>query len=218
VGHPQLGWSEGWATRPADSTRWNYNAIALSTGTSATDAFNLYVRRFANAELGLNPVANIDNPGVLPITQVGQKIRFRLAVGWKSFFSGPFTVKVKEFDPAGLRFSIVTMSDHPLAGWRYWRAVQAQPGELVVETGAVDAPFSPSALLVDPWLRLDQTDMWKSYLQYIQSAMGSTRANDPSYGDDELDGIWDLDNQNPVKREQILTNICGLGPEGFCRP
>jgi hypothetical protein len=131
---------------------------------------------------------------------------------------GPFTVKVKEFAPAGRRFSIVTMSDHPREGWRYWRALQAQAGELVLETGAVDGPASPSAVLLDRFLRLDQTNMWKSYLEDVQTRTGATRANDAAYDDDVLNGIWDLNNQNPTKKEEILTNICGPGPGGFCRP
>ena len=50
----------------------------------------------------------------------------------------PFSVGVERFGPANHVVSVVTLTGHPLAGWRYFRVYSIAPNDVVVETGAVD--------------------------------------------------------------------------------
>jgi hypothetical protein len=60
----------------------------------------------------------------------------------------------------------------------------------------------------------DQVLLWKEYLIDIKERLQAARANDPNFGDDKLNGVW---NQHAPTKEYLLTGICGTDPNAFCR-
>jgi hypothetical protein len=44
--------------------------------------------------------------------------------------------------------------------------------------------------------------------------LGAQRAQDPAYGDTQLNGLWNTD---APSKEYLLTAICGTDPQAFCR-
>ena len=43
-------------------------------------------------------------------------------------------------DPIAHVISVVSLQNHPLAGWRYWRVYSIGTNDVVIETGAYDQP------------------------------------------------------------------------------
>jgi hypothetical protein len=199
----------------------------LLTDQSPQQIFEL-IRSFdarLNEDNGGNSVARILSP--TPVTGVGDRMKFELKLNVSDFCGigplicvpqMPFTVTVKRYEPAQFTMSAVTMSDHPLAGWRYWRVAQTAPGEVLIETGAVDTTMGVEST-IGPWLnfltgaKTDQVKIWKEYLLDIQRRLGAARANDPNYGDDKLNGVW---NSQAPPKSYLLTGICGGDTTAFC--
>jgi hypothetical protein len=206
-------------TNCLNATNANYNAIELLTDKTPQEVFDLYVLTFAE-RLKDNTISALTDDTTTPVSAVGNQVTFRLLKkegllgGFKAWAVDPFTVSVKRYDPSSHLFSIVTMSNHPLAGWRYWKTYQNGPGGVVIETGAVDTCIGFKACTGGYFAGSDQVTIWHDYLTHIKDALSVQRVSDPNFGDDRLNGVWN----GSVDREYILTNICGPGPGGFCRP
>lgn len=191
----------------------NYNAIELATTLSPQQVFDLYLRTFVNKLIN-NPIASVVSTN--NVDGIGDDVRFEMR-GWKGYLQDRFTVRVKRYEPNMAEpekylFSIVTMSDHPLAGWRYWRVYRSSPSTVVIETGAVDKPFTLGAKIGNVFLKDDQIKMWKEFMNSIKQLIPADRTTNPEFGDDVLNGKWG------VRYEENLVEICGPGPGGFCRP
>lgn len=64
------------------------------------------------------------------------------------------------------------------------------------------------------FIKNKQTKIWKEYLEDVMNRLQATRTNNPSYGDAQLDGVW---NENAPSKDYLLTAICGTDPNAFCR-
>ena len=219
------------------SLRSNYNSIEILTTVTADTIFSNYLQTFNGAGFLANQNDQVDiiNSPPPPVTAAGQDITFAL----NSFVSyvlypwgcgplgdlpcgplqGPFTVQTERFDPSADTISVVTMTGHPLAGWRYFRVFAVGTNDLVVETGAVDTYaggghfFSPAARPLN-WagyyiFRNKQLKIWEEDLRYIlrdiQMNLDSkaVQGSNPQYN--IVKGIWDP--QTP-SQSYILNNVC----------
>jgi hypothetical protein len=101
----------------------------------------------------------------------------------------------------------MTDPNHPLAGWRYWRAFTVTGGHIRVETGAIDVPAPGIKNFFGFWIsRGQQLDTWRQYMDHIWSVLnasnGASRLVDgPREG--YLSGVWEFD------KAYIIENICG---------
>lgn len=85
---------------------------------------------------------------------------------------GPFSVQTERFDATADTISVVTLTGHPLAGWRYWRVFQVGTNDLVIEIGAVDTyaggklrhPLNYAGYYL---AKGDQIKVWEDDLRYI---------------------------------------------------
>jgi hypothetical protein len=144
-----------------------------------------------------------------PVGGIGQKLTFTLK-GFNGLLQSPFSVKVKRYSGAARVFSAVTLQGHPLAGWRYWRAVQlgGGTGHLLVESGAIDTPGPGLKNLIGFWYtQSDQLRIWQEELEYILRDSGARQV--PDYGSALTAGVWGYD------KSYIQNNICD--GEAFCK-
>lgn len=205
------------APKAGEELQTNYNAILLVTSVPAQQIFDEHVRDFADS-LAQNSIAQvIDLESDLPVDAVGDNVRFRLAT-WRGIFQWPFTVRVKRYLPNSYEFSIVTLDDHPLAGWRFWRVKQFSATEVLIETGSVDKPVGVvNDLIGNTFFGDDQIHIWRDYLLRIQQLLGAPRSSNANYGEDKVNGVWEPAD-SVVDHDYILEGICGPQPGGFCRP
>jgi leucyl-tRNA synthetase len=162
----------------------------------------------------------------LPVTGGGQNITFRLK-NWKNYvgcvipvvicpIQGPFSVQTERFDTTADTISVVTLTGHPLAGWRYWRVFQVGTNDLVIESGAVDTYAGgklqhPLNYLGYYVAKGDQVKVWEDDLRYILrdlQANGDSTAvqgTKPQYN--VVKGAWDPNPQVP-SQSYILNNVC----------
>lgn len=161
------------------------------------------------------------------MTGSGQVVLIKL----KGFPFTGFAILTERFDTANNTVSVVTLTGHPLAGWRYWRVYSIGTNDIVIETGAYDQPAPGPAILGDFGSAVSVLNyagyyitqgsvkkIWQEYLQYIkkdlnaqqgtnlQNSLGgiSLRTFPPGNGP-LLVGYWDYygDFTN-----YILNNVC----------
>jgi hypothetical protein len=129
----------------------------------------------------------------------------------------PFSVQVERFDSTADTLSVVTLSGHPLAGWRYWRVFSVGTNDIVVETGAVDTYFGSENPKVHPlnWagyyiFRGDQLKTWEEDLRYIlrdivQKHIDPRAVQGTNAQYNIVGGAW---NPQSPSQTQILNNVC----------
>jgi hypothetical protein len=222
----------------------NYNSIELLTTASPDTIFTEYLATFAGAGLPPNNINGqiindqvdlIRNPPP-PVTTTGQNITFELK-SWLSYsnplqpfgcgplnlpcppLQGPFTVQTERFDTSVDTISVVTMTGHPLEGWRYWRVFSIGTNDLVVETGAVDT-YAGASNMYSPLLHPlnfsgyyifhnKQLKIWEEDLRYILKAVQTNDDSGARQGTNlqwnVVKGAW-----NPPSPSQnyILYNVC----------
>lgn len=210
----------------------NYNSIEILTTVSPDTIFSKYIQTFAGAG---NPPAGTANPNTEvtiinapppPITATGQNITFRLddflnytfcAInGLPCPMQGPFSVQSERFDTTAHTISAVTLTGHPLAGWRYWRVYSVGTNDVVVETGAVDTsyggllhPLNYAGYYLTKGIQLKT---WEDDLRYI---FNQIKANDdphavegttPQYN--IVKGEWNQAVPGSPSQTDILENVC----------
>jgi hypothetical protein len=114
---------------PGDTTnQYNYNAIEFATSLPPQSVFSPQVTTYAHSlEALTNDVVKVVS--FMPadgVPGIGFDVKFQFTNVAKDWVVPTFTVRVKRFEPNTVEpgnylFSVVTMSDHPLAGWRFWR-------------------------------------------------------------------------------------------------
>ncbi len=96
----------------------------------------------------------------------------------------PFSVRTKRYDSQKHVIAVVTLQGHPLRGYRFWRVFSPddQPGDFVVETGALDEP-GPGPLDGIKFLagQSAQLRIWQEYLQDALRQSQGTEYFDPAY-------------------------------------
>ena len=206
----------------------NYSAVRILTDASPDLIFNDYVRTFSGVNAGDQATAVVPNGAV---SAVGQRVTFTLSVPI-AVLQGPFAVETVRFDPENRTIAVKTVTEghpldplpgHPLEGWRYWRVRQVGPGEVLVETGAVDRPALGPATILWPVTTMAnyanfflfksmQTVIWTQYLDHIVDELNAITTG-PQY---LRNGAWD----DPVfNQTYIMTHVCGAPPtpQGFCQ-
>src|SRR5262249_50086441 len=145
----------------------------------------------------------VSNGGVadvmgVPANSVGQEITFFLKGPLNIFGIGQryFSVRVKHLDQQAGYFSVVTLTGHPLAGYRFWRVTDVGEGFLKLETGAVEHPWR--------WIDYIKTlaggnyamfTMWEGMLRDADKFSGG-KLLEPAY---LIGGIW-----APWHKEEFL--------------
>jgi hypothetical protein len=206
----QFGWNRA---KPAYYT--NYNAVELNTTVAPQTVFDGIITTFSGVEAG--NVATVSIPGDR-VTGLDQVVTFTLE-GVASYAQGPFSVRSVRFAPAAGTLAVETMPDHPLRGWRFWRAFTTAPGRLKVETGAFDVPAVNGAwrttlnyvgyYILEKFTKA-QTEIWRRYMEYIKAELAPSGAT--VFAQSLISGRWDHDHK------YIMTHVCGQTPtaQGFC--
>jgi hypothetical protein len=196
--------------------RSNYNAVELLTPVSADDVFNIFLRTFSGVNAGDVASVLIATPD-RTVTNIGQTLSFTLDNPILAFLQPPFSVTTIRFDVDQHTISAKTDANHPLSGWRYWRVCELTPGDLVVETGAVDSPATgknPLAnyfgFLIDKTAKGDQLAIWKEDLEYILTTSGAQRGT--SIPLNLIDGVWDSGTFN---KRYIMQHVLGPAERVF---
>ena len=186
----------------------NYNSIEIYTSLSPDFIFSHYIQTFAGAMPDTNDVASTSTG--TNVTAPGQKVTFTLG-GLMALGQAPFSVESERVDVANDTLSVVTLTGHPLAGWRYWRAYSVDTNDVVIETGAIDTNAPGLLNWAGYWVfRSQQTKMWKEYMQYIlfnirEFDHAAVEGGNPFYN--IVNGLWDP----PIPTHaQILQNVCQL--------
>ena len=132
------------------------------------------------------------------------------------------------FDSANHVISVVTLKGHPLAGWRYWRVYSIGTNDVVIETGAYDAPGPFSKNFVGYFLAQDWGTIskgWREYMEYIrrQPDMNTSPVffhpvinigdQGPVPVQTLLNGLWD---RTGFYTDYLRNNICQPPGAGTC--
>ena len=128
----------------------------------------------------------------------------------------PFKVKIVRFDPAASTLVAETVPpEHPLRGWRYWKAYNPGPDTLIVESGALDRPapgWYPHREVLN-WLGFifdgpilgQQMQLWKEYIVHVKTSLELPEHSPPRFpGVGLVDGRWGW-----MDKAYILDNLCG---------
>jgi hypothetical protein len=218
----------------------NYNAIEILTTASPDTIFSKYLQTFNGAGYlqGVNDQVTMENFPPPPVTGSGQNLTFVLTsfVSYTNYpwgcgpwgdlscgpLQGPFTVQTERFDTAAHTISVVTLTGHPLEGWRYFRVFSIGTNDLVIETGAVDT-YNGGGNALSPLLssknwfgyyffRYQQMKIWEEDLRYILSDLvqsktdiNAVQGTTPQYN--VVQGVWNP--QPPLPSQAyILNNVC----------
>ena len=186
----------------------NYNSIELLTTATPDFIFNQYIQTFAGVQIGNgNDIATV--PVGTNITDINQTVAITLT-GDLVLLQPPFKIASERFAPEADTLSVVTLTGHPLAGWRYWRAYSVGTNDVVIETGAVDTNGPGLLNWTGYWIfRYRQMKMWQEYLEYIESDIHNHWDHNSVQGSqlkfNIVDGAW---NPSEPSQGDILFNIC----------
>ncbi len=158
----------------------NVNAIELLTTATPSFIFQNYLQNYAGLTGRRNSVAQFfgSTGGNPVVTGSGQVVLIKL----HGFPFTAFAILTERFDITNNTVSAVTLTGHPLAGWRYWRVYSIGTNDVVIETGAYDQPAPGPAILGSFGLGVSVlnyagyyifqgsvTKIWQLDLGYIQS-------------------------------------------------
>jgi RHS repeat-associated protein len=118
----------------------------------------------------------------------GSVLEFSLP-GWRGAARPPFRVRVINYEPNEI-FSVVTLKGHPLAGYRFWRVLEGENGNIVVQTGAVEHVANR---LESSWpLKGDADDhaflLWRQVMDDVLDFSDGRRVRGTEF--DDLEGTW----------------------------
>jgi IPT/TIG domain/Bacterial Ig-like domain (group 2)/Galactose oxidase, central domain len=211
---------------PPNPTCGNINAVELLTDMSPDYIFQTYIQTFRPAIVtaqnpkGNNPEMIFSGPGGAPINVTGSGQQLNIALkGIPKLGQGPFSVLTERFDSVNHVISAVTLTGHPLAGWRYWRVYSIGTNDVVIETGAYDQPgpglknyagyFLASSVVSRSWydyLQFIQNDLHASQGSNLQGTLGGLQVPLYPFDPDVLsEGYWDFPG---VYTNYILNNVC----------
>jgi hypothetical protein len=216
----------------------NINMVEFRTDKTPDYIFQNYLQTFAAAARNpgdAQPFRNNEffftnspnnpgytNPDAINVTGSNQVLDITLR-GIARLGQGAFSVMTERFDPVNHVISTVTLQGHPLAGWRYWRVYSVGTNDVVIETGAYDAPGPGTANFVGYFLGQDTiSKSWLEFLEYMRSQpdLNASPGTLPMIDvggqgtlvpvQNLLNGIWDT---SGFYRDYILNNVC-LAPPG----
>lgn len=126
---------------------------------------------------------------------------------------GPFSVQTERFDPTAHVISVVTLTGHPLAGWRYWRVYSVGTNDVVVETGAVDTSAGGFKNYLG-YLALYKIQLktWEDDLRYVFNQIkvnddrSAVEGSTPQYN--IVKGEWNQAVSGSPSQTDILQNVC----------
>jgi hypothetical protein len=186
---PPIGCILNYAAQIFVPTCGNTNAIELLTNLSTDAIFQQYIQTFAPvAKTSASPnsvmyVETYNNPTVpVNVTQAGQVLQISLR-GINSLLQDPFFIMTERVDTVNHVVSVVTLTGHPLAGWRYWRVysigtTESGLNDVVVETGAYDQPGPGIKNYAGYFIaKHDVVEGWREYLRFIQAQLGASQGS-----------------------------------------
>ncbi len=150
----------------------NYHSILIKNASANLDTIFTELTQMNVDGASASPV---------PVTGVGQNIKWRITSGPGFFGQDSFYVSTTKFQnhsgqdgPTDHFFAVVTMGGHPLRGWRFWRVYKTGDG-IVVETGAVDEPNGPiNRIKANAGGNDAILQLWMSLLQKTKTVAGGT--------------------------------------------
>ncbi len=184
----------------------NYNSLELLTAASPDLIFSQYIQTFAGAHQLTNGVGFM--PDDTNVTGPNQILKVTLAMPLR-LGQAPFNIETERFDPTAHTISVVTLTGHPLAGWRYWRVYSIGTNDVVIETGAVDRQGPGLKNFAGYWLFQGfQEKMWRDYLQFILFDIhnwdpSAVQGSNPLYN--RITGEFEPTTPSQV---DILENVC----------
>ena len=154
------------------TTDVNYNSEEISglESNKADDIFD-YIASFRGLDGSGTRV--LSGP---PVTGSGQIVTFGFR-DLKYFGQNDFDVRTVNFNRAERIMSVVTLSGHPLSGWRFWEVRNLPNGNIFVRTGGVDSPTRANDIFKAVRLGGNEAQLstWETLLNNIVSNFSGAR-------------------------------------------
>ena len=188
TGAPQLPDLSSAACLTYKPTCGNLNAIELLTTATPDYIFQNYIQTYApvtapfpgasspNAVMTFTGVGGSNSINVTPppgqIINIGVSWWAGGALAHLFGHQNPFQIMTQQVDPVNHLISVVTLTGHPLAGYRYWRVYSIGTNDVVIETGAYDqpgpGPANYSGYYLSKWV---VSLSWERFMEYIQGKL-----------------------------------------------
>lgn len=133
--------------------------------------------------------------------------------------NNPFQIMTERVDTTNLVISAVTLTGHPLAGWRYWRVYSIGQNDVIIETGAYDQPAPGRVNYAGYFItKGDVLYGWQQYLQTIQTRLNASQGLLNTLGDPAISLRSSPSGNGPLYKgyfdyagdftSYILSNVC----------